>query len=83
MFTIEDAYTSLSVWMTGCTILEESEAVLAECLDLARRLGVHGKQIHDCNIAATMRVHGVRVLATRNPADFKRYEEDIVVLAIA
>ena len=34
---------------------------------------VHGKQVHDCNIVATMLGTGVTRLATRNPADFERY----------
>ena len=68
--------------MTGCEILEEGEAVLLECLHLARRCAVQGKQVHDCNIVATMRVHGVRTLATRNPGDFKRYKDEISVVAI-
>jgi predicted nucleic acid-binding protein len=34
---------------------------------------VRGKQVHDCNIVATMRAHGVRRLATRNSGDFERY----------
>ena len=55
------------------TVVYESDAVLAECLSLVRTLGVHGKQVHDCNIFATMKVHGILRLATRNPSDFKRF----------
>lgn len=81
-FTVDEAHSALSVWMTGCEILEESEAVLMECLALAQRYAVQGKQVHDCNIAATMRVHGARTLATRNPSDFKRYKDEISVVAV-
>jgi predicted nucleic acid-binding protein len=56
VFTLEEALAALSVWTTGCTVLEESEAVLIECLSLVRRFSVHGKQIHDCNIVAKMNV---------------------------
>lgn len=42
----------------------------------------HGEQVHDCNIVATMLAHGVRHLATRNAADFKRYESLISIDAI-
>ena len=71
-FTLDEALKALAIWTSGCTILEESEAVLVECVALVRRFGVHGRQIHDCNIVATMKVHGLRRLATRNPDDFKR-----------
>lgn len=82
-FTVAEAHSALSVWMTGCEILEEGEAVLLECLELARRYGVHGKQVHDCNIAATLIVHGVPTLATRNPSDFKRYKDEISIVAVS
>lgn len=83
VFTVEEAHLALSVWLTGCVVLEESEAVLAECLALAKLFEVRGKQIHDCNIVATMRVHRIETLATRNPTDFKRYIDLIEVVAIA
>lgn len=57
-------------------------AAFFECLDLVRRLDVHGKQVHDCNIVATMKVHGVRALATRQPNDFVRYGTEVEVVAI-
>ena len=59
--------------------MEENATVLHECLRLVRQYGVLGKQVHDCNIVATMRAHGVRYLATRNEADFKRYASLISV----
>jgi predicted nucleic acid-binding protein len=83
VFTVAEAHLALSVWMTGCTVLEEGEAVLSECLALGKQFQVRGKQVHDCNIVATMRVHAIGALATRNPADFKRYAEVIEVVAVA
>ena len=83
VFTVDEAHLALSVWMTGCTVLEEGVAVLSECLALTKRFEVRGKQIHDCNIVATMRVHGIGTLATRNASDFKRYAELVEVVAIA
>lgn len=72
-FELREALGALEVWTTGCRHLEETENVMQECLELVRRFDVRGKQVHDCNIVATMRAHGVRRLATRNPADFERY----------
>jgi predicted nucleic acid-binding protein len=82
-FDTHEALSALTVWTAGCTVLEESEVVLTHCLDLVRRYDVHGKQVHDCNIVATMTVYGVRTLATRNPADFKRYADLINVVAVS
>jgi predicted nucleic acid-binding protein len=82
VFSPAEALAALSVWTAGCLILEEGEAVLLECLDMVRRFDVHSKQVHDCNIVATMKVHGVRTLATRNPGDFSRYGGELNVVAV-
>lgn len=82
VFTIEEAVAALEVWTTGCIVLDETDAVMLECLRLVQRHQVLGKQIHDCNVVATMAVHGVRRLATRNAADFKRFHTEIAVLSV-
>jgi len=83
IFTTDEAVTVLEVWTSGCIVLDENEAVVQECLSLVRRHSVLGKQIHDCNLVATMVAHGVRRLATRNPVDFKRFHGEISVLAVS
>ena len=82
VFELGEALAALDVWTTGCRVLEENHAVLREWLDLVRQYGVRGKQVHDCNIVATMRANGVQRLATRNAADFKRYATLIRVDAV-
>jgi len=59
VFTIEEAIAVLDMWTTGCLVLEENATVVQECLRLVRRHGVLGKQIHDCNLVATMLAHGI------------------------
>jgi len=81
-FTTDEAIAVLEVWRTGCIMLDETETVVQECLSLVRRHGVLGKQIHDCNLVATMVAHGIGRLATRNPADFKRFHAEISVLSV-
>ena len=41
-----------------------------------------GKQVHDCNIVATMLANGIPRLATRNPTDFKRFASLITVVPV-
>ncbi len=69
-FSLSEALGALNVWTTGCRVLQ---ATLDELLSLVETHGVRGKQVHDCNIVATMRANGVERLATRNGSDFKRY----------
>jgi predicted nucleic acid-binding protein len=82
VFTLAESLAALEVWLTGCQVLDETVNVLHECLRLVKQFDVHGKQVHDCNIVATMLAHGVRHLATRNAADFKRYEGLISIDAV-
>src|SRR5664280_1806826 len=79
IFGLDEALGALEVWTTDCRLLDESHAVLEELLSLVQRYQVRGKQVHDCNIVATMRANGVKRLATRNAADFKRYAELIEI----
>jgi predicted nucleic acid-binding protein len=72
-YSVEEALQALTEWQTACTLLEEGRASVAELFRLIRAHQVRGKQVHDCNIVAVMKVHGVARLATRNGADFQRY----------
>lgn len=56
-----------------CEVLDEDERITESLLDICRRYPVGGRQIHDANIVATMRVYGERRLLTFNQADFRRY----------
>jgi predicted nucleic acid-binding protein len=63
-------------------IAEDSAAVTAELLDLIQKVEVGGKQMHDANIVATMRVHHISRLLTHNVRDFARFAEFITVLPL-
>lgn len=78
-FEPPEALAVLAEWRGSCVVLEDSELVLADLLALVRRYSVRGKQIHDANIVASMRAHGITRLATLNVTDFRRFE-DLIVL---
>jgi predicted nucleic acid-binding protein len=73
VYTLEAADHALTEWRGQCDVLSEGPDTVKQWIDLALRHKVQGKALHDCNIAAVMLTHGVERLATRNPADFKRY----------
>lgn len=81
-FTVEEALSALETWRAACAVLDEGTVVLEELLGLVRDHGVKGKQVHDANIVATMRSNGIARLATLNPADFKRFEDDIEIQSV-
>jgi len=55
------------------TVAEDGPAVTAELLTLITAVPSAGKQIHDANIVATMRVHSIPRLLTNNVIHFNRY----------
>jgi hypothetical protein len=61
----------LDTWLSACVVFEENEAVLTELLELVRRHGGKGKQVHDANIVATVRANGLKRLATLNVTDLR------------
>jgi predicted nucleic acid-binding protein len=73
VYTLEEADKALMEWRAQCDVLSEGADTVKQWIQLARRHQVQGKSLHDSNIAAVMLTHGVERLATRNPADFKRY----------
>jgi predicted nucleic acid-binding protein len=66
----------------GFTVAEDSSGVTAHLLDILETVGAQGKQVHDANIAATLRHCGIPNLLTHNTSDFARYQPWITVLPL-
>lgn len=64
-------------------VADETAAVRAKLLELLRVYPTRGKQIHDANIVATMLVHGVDTLLTINVSDFRRFDDQIRLVALS
>ena len=74
-----DALANLAEFVRCVRLLDETEAVSWDLRDLVRKHGLRGKRIHDANIAATLRAHGLQHLATNNPSDFKIFSGIAVI----
>ena len=61
------------------TLLPESAAVYREWRRLVVAYRVSGVKVHDARLVAVLRAYRIRHLLTLNEADFRRYEEVIVV----
>jgi predicted nucleic acid-binding protein len=70
---------NLTEFRKNFLVLEDTRPVSEELEVLARQFSVQGRQVHDANIVATLRVHGLRDLLTHNTADFKRYSSLVTV----
>ena len=63
-------------------VAEDSVDVSDESLRIVDLIALGGRQVHDANIVATMRVHQVGRLLTHNPEDFARFSELIPVVPL-
>ena len=63
-------------WFLAQTVfLEETKTVFDRLMSLARESNAVGKHLHDTNVAAVMRVHGIRVIVTANADDYSAWSE--------
>jgi predicted nucleic acid-binding protein len=62
-----------------CHVLEETTSVADELENLVARFAVKGRQVHDANLVAIMRVHGLQDLFTHNVSDFTRFAALVTV----
>ena len=63
-------------------VADETEAVAEALWTLLETIPIGGKQVHDANIVATMKVHHLTKLFTFNTADFARFAPSIVVMTL-
>jgi predicted nucleic acid-binding protein len=70
----EDALRNINAFRTRAHLLAEARESFTELLVLIERYRITGKQIHDANLVAAMRVHRVPTLITANVQDFRVFE---------
>ena len=70
-----DAVANIDQFLRFVAVFDETETVALRLRELVMTSGVRGNCIHDASIAATMMVHHIRVLVTRNCADFAPFGE--------
>ncbi len=63
--------------------LEENERVALRLQALVRSAGCTGSRIHDANVVATARVHGVGRLVTANVKHFRPFSKELEVTDLA
>jgi predicted nucleic acid-binding protein len=76
---LADALSLAQVFLERFQVAEDSAQVLEECLRIVRATGTSGRQVHDANIVATMKVAGISTLLTHNASDFQRFSAEITV----
>ena len=79
-FTPEESWALLDAFQTAFEVVDEDAAVVAELGRLSLRYAVSGRQIHDANLVATARRHGIPRIVTLNFGDFRRFSREIDVV---
>jgi predicted nucleic acid-binding protein len=74
------ALHNVEKFIESFTLLDETRESVAQLQMIMDNCPVGGKQIHDANIIAVMRVYGVKRLLTYNRDDFKKYDQWIEIL---
>ena len=76
---VRDAMNNLGEFLRRVHLYDETEGVSRRLRQLCLDHGLHGKRLHDANVVATMLTHGLRILVTRNAADFSPFDEVEIV----
>ena len=79
---VKEIVGSVRTWEKQLTIADEDAQVTQHLLAFLENPGARGKQVHDANIAATMRRYAIPYLLTHNTADFARYAPWVTVLPL-
>jgi predicted nucleic acid-binding protein len=79
--TIDQVIRQLAQIEALFRIADDTHDVTAHLLVLLQTVPTRGKQIHDANIVATMRANAIDTLLTPNHDDFRRFEDQITILA--
>lgn len=68
------ALANIREFQSCIQLLDENTDVAERLLGLVSTHQLKGKRIHDANIVATMRAHGLARIQTNNPEDFAPFE---------
>ncbi|MFC7401896.1 type II toxin-antitoxin system VapC family toxin [Citricoccus sp. GCM10030269] len=77
-----DALANLRALRTRLKLLAEDAKVTDRLLHLLDDVDCTGQQIHDAQVVATMLVHGIDTIVTRNVDDFARFAGHVGVMGL-
>lgn len=79
---IESLVADVRYFANRFHMAEDSPDVTTHLLNLMEQIPIGGRQVHDANIVATMRVHSIGRLLTHNTDDFARFSHLIEVIPL-
>ncbi|MEQ8224552.1 MAG: VapC toxin family PIN domain ribonuclease [Candidatus Eremiobacterota bacterium] len=79
---VEQVIKNIEIFRKNFTNLKDDELVMNKLIELIKSYNFGGKQIHDANIVATMKVYGINNLLTNNVTDFIRFKDIINIIQL-
>jgi predicted nucleic acid-binding protein len=79
-WSISDVASYVFTLLENIDILSDTAQSFYLWLYLVITHDVHGKQVHDARLVATMLTHGIHYLLTFNGDDFRRYADFITII---
>lgn len=79
---LNDILDNIDTFRNILYIVDDGAAVLNQLLLLIRQTPIASRRVHDANIVATMRAHGLRRLLTHNTRDFAPYADLIEIVPL-
>ena len=73
------AHENVNSFLEAVGLLDETRESINLLLEFVKTKRLKGKRIHDANILAVMKAHGVKRLCTRNPDHFKNFGPEFSV----
>jgi len=67
----DQAGENVAAWLERATVLPENRTTVAELMNLSEKLPSTGKQFHDLQVVATMRVGKIETLITDNVRHYR------------
>lgn len=80
---VPSALANVAALSARLRLLEETERVALRLRELVRSTDCTGSRIHDANVVATARAHGVGRLVTANVRHFRPFSQELEVTDLA
>ena len=82
-YNINDVINSIEKFSNQFHIADENKSTSEKLLILVKQYNISGKNVHDCNIVATMKQYEIKNILTHNTKDFIKYSpNDIKVFGL-
>lgn len=78
-WSIEQTESKINQLISQFTLVEETEAIFPQWLDLVTRYQIKGKRTHDARLMAMAISNGISYILTFNPKDFTKVQELTIV----